>query len=208
MNENRSARKNAPILEMNRLLRQSLPGVRRGHSFLAALILVVSGTSALTAQTHSTNGSSQSGVSNSRISVPVSDFAAFEPLLHATGDTVYVINFWATWCAPCVKELPYFEEARKSFRGKPVRFILVSLDFRKQIESRLLPFLKKNDIGSEVLVLHDPDADAWIDRVDPSWEGALPATLVYRGTRRTFHEDTFTRDELFTLVQSFLDTSP
>ena len=58
-------------------------------------------------------------------------------------DKTYVINFWATWCAPCVKELPYFEEVNKEFKDKNTEVILVSLDFPSQIESKLKPYLKK-----------------------------------------------------------------
>ena len=54
-----------------------------------------------------------------------------------------MINFWATWCAPCVKELPYFEEVNKEFKDKNTEVILVSLDFPSQIESKLKPYLKK-----------------------------------------------------------------
>jgi thiol-disulfide isomerase/thioredoxin len=116
-----------------------------------------------------------------------------------------VVNFWATWCAPCVEELPYFEELTREYADKPLRVLLVSLDFRRQLERRLLPFLKNNDIQSRVVVLDDADANAWIDKVDPSWSGAIPATLFYQGERRLFKEQTFTRDELFQLVQTFTE---
>jgi len=66
----------------------------------------------------------------------------------------YVINFWATWCAPCVKELPYFESLNANYTNKNVEVILVSLDFPKQIETKLIPFLKKKALKSEVVVLN------------------------------------------------------
>lgn len=138
-------------------------------------------------------------------SVPIYDFDGLQPLLRAQNDTTYVVNFWATWCAPCVEELPYFEALTKEKTDKPLRVLLVSLDFRKQLTSRLLPFLKRFDIQSRVVVLDDPDANSWIDKVDPSWSGAIPATLVFRGDKRVFREQTFTRDELFQLVESFME---
>ena len=137
---------------------------------------------------------------------PVED-ATFDKMVLKASRPV-LVDFWATWCIPCVKELPYFEEARTVFKDQPVRIVLISLDFKKQIQSRLLPFLEKNHVASEVRVLDAPDANEWIDRVDPSWGGAIPATLVYRGNRRAFHEDAFTREELIALVQSFLEPSP
>jgi thiol-disulfide isomerase/thioredoxin len=144
-------------------------------------------------------------VSDESRSVPVYDFAGLRPYLSSDSDTTYVVNFWATWCAPCIEELPYFEALTKENMDKPLRVLLVSLDFRKQLKSRLLPFLKQREIQSRVLVLDDPDANSWIDQVDPAWSGAIPATLVYRGSKRVFREQTFTRDELFQLVESFMD---
>src|SRR5690606_38467372 len=130
----------------------------------------------------------------------VYDFTGIEPMLTSGSDTTYIVNFWATWCAPCIEELPYFEELTSETRGQAVKVLLVSLDFRKQLSTRLLPFIKKHNLRSEVIVLDDPDANAWIDKVDPSWSGAIPATLVFRGDRREFKEQTFTRAELFQLV--------
>ena len=144
-------------------------------------------------------------VRNDTRAVPVYSFSGLEPLLSSSSDTTFVINFWATWCAPCVEELPYFEELTRSAVGAPIKVILVSLDFRKQLVTRLLPFLDKHDIRSTVLVLDDPRANDWINKVDPTWSGALPATLVFRGPRREFREQSFTREELFQLVQSFTE---
>ncbi len=106
-------------------------------------------------------------------------------------DTTYIINFWATWCKPCVEELPYFEQLTKKYQGQKVKVILVSLDFKKQLETKLVPFLKEHQIQSEVMVLLDPDANAWVDRVDPSWSGAIPITLVYKNEKRAFYEESF-----------------
>jgi len=107
------------------------------------------------------------------------------------GDTAYVVNFWATWCAPCVKELPYFEELNAKHKDGKFKQILVSLDFEKQIDSRLKPFLLKHDIQSEVVVLLDGKAQNWIDRVDPSWSGAIPITVIYNEGQRLFYEQEF-----------------
>ncbi|MBR9979282.1 MAG: TlpA family protein disulfide reductase [Bacteroidetes bacterium] len=139
--------------------------------------------------------------------VPVYEgFDALAPLLDYRGETTIVLNFWATWCAPCVEELPYFEEITREYDVRDVRVILVNLDFRGQLEKRLLPFIKKHELRSEILVLDDPDANAWIDRVDPAWSGAIPATVIYNADRRAFYEQSFTREELQTLVSSFTGT--
>jgi thiol-disulfide isomerase/thioredoxin len=128
-------------------------------------------------------------------------FNDFEPHLHLQNDTTYLVNFWATWCNPCVEELPAFEKIGEEYRHHKVKVLLVSLDFPGQIESRLVPFLEKNEIRSEVLVLNDPDANKWIDRVDLSWSGSVPATLIYNGRDRTFHEGAYHYEELRQIVE-------
>ncbi len=118
-------------------------------------------------------------------------FEDFEHLLHIENDTTYVVNFWATWCGPCVKELPYFEEMTRNYEGKPLKVVLVSLDFKRQIEKKFIPFLVKNKIRSEVVLLLDGKEAEWIDKVDESWSGAIPVTLVYNKKKRLFIEDDF-----------------
>ncbi len=118
-------------------------------------------------------------------------FEEMAPLFNASNDTTYVVNFWATWCKPCVKELPYFEKAVQAYKGHPVKIILVSLDFPKQIDSRLIPFIREHGLQAEVVVLTDPDANSWIPQIADEWSGAIPATLVQYQGKRVFHEGDF-----------------
>lgn len=136
--------------------------------------------------------------------VQVYDFKGFEPYLNHQNDTTYVINFWATWCAPCVKELPAFEELNAKFSDVKVKVILVSLDFIKHYDTKLLPFIADRDLKSRVLLLNDPRSNQWIDKVSPEWSGAIPATVIYKGGMRQFYERSFTFDELESEVNRFL----
>lgn len=111
-------------------------------------------------------------------------------------EKTYVVNFWATWCAPCVKELPFFEQLNSNYASKNVEVILVSLDFPKQIESKLIPFLKKRELQSEVVVLDDVDSNTWIPKVHEDWSGAIPATIIYNKRKRMFYERSFNYEEL------------
>jgi thiol-disulfide isomerase/thioredoxin len=127
-------------------------------------------------------------VSKGLTNITTSDFHGFEHFLHFQNDSVYVINFWATWCVPCRKELPEFEKITDQYKNEKVKVLLVSLDFASQINQSLIPFLNNNHITAEVILLNDPNSNAWIDKVDPSWSGSIPATLIYKRNNRQFFE--------------------
>ena len=145
-------------------------------------------------------------IASDSMTVRILNYDQLKPLLHLNNDTTYVVNFWATWCAPCVKELPYFVALDSLYGKGPFKLLLVSLDFKKDYQYKLQPFVKERDLEDFVLVLEDSRADYWIDDIDTSWTGAIPATLVYHGTKRTFFERTFTHvDELSDIVKPFLN---
>jgi thiol-disulfide isomerase/thioredoxin len=134
----------------------------------------------------------------------VVDYEGLEAHLEQYADRTLVVNFWATWCVPCVKELPYFEEVTTTYEKDDVVVVLVSLDFSNQIDSRLKPFIEKHQLKSEVILLDDPDQNFWIDQVDPRWSGAIPVTIVRKGERKEFYEQSFDSfEELNTIIQSF-----
>lgn len=138
------------------------------------------------------------------LEIPVVDFEGLKPLLGQKDDTVRVVNFWATWCAPCIAELPFFEEAARRYSQDGVVVILVSLDFKSMWDQRLPSFIRKKGIESPVVILDDPDQNSWIPEVDPDWSGAIPATLIYRGTQSQFYETAFDRESLKTAIETFI----
>lgn len=132
--------------------------------------------------------------------IDVMNFEEFQPLLHISNDTTYVINFWATWCIPCVKELPYFEEINREYGNKKFKMILVSLDFKSQIESSLIPFIKRNNIEPEVILLSDPNSNYWINEVNKNWSGSIPATIIFNKQYYFFMEGSMTYKELQEII--------
>ena len=130
--------------------------------------------------------------------VPIIGLDDLESRLESGKDTTYVVNFWATWCGPCVKELPYFEALEKANRGNRFKVLLVSLDFANQLESKVVPFLEKKKLISEVVLMDEDRPNKWIPRVSDKWTGALPATLFVNTQKKTrhFHEGSFKDGEL------------
>ena len=90
---------------------------------------------------------------------------------------VQVINFWATWCAPCIKELPLFEKLTLERKDVLVRLISLDLDLDPNPE-KVRNFVLRKKIKSEVIILDERNPNEWINKVDKSWSGGLPATLV------------------------------
>jgi len=104
-------------------------------------------------------------------------FDRLQALLESQSDQIQVVNFWATWCGPCVKELPLFE-ALNSKKDSGVKVTLINLDYADQLE-KVNRFLNQKKLRTEVLLLDEIDYNTWIDLVDKSWGGAIPATLVF-----------------------------
>lgn len=113
-------------------------------------------------------------------------------------DTTFVVNFWATWCAPCIKELPHFEKLQQDKKSEKLKVLLVSVDFKSRLEKSVIPFVKKRGLKNEVYLLDEKDQQVYIDKIDKTWSGAIPATLFVKGLNRKFMETEFTFPSLLT----------
>ena len=91
--------------------------------------------------------------------------------------TPLIINFWATWCLPCIEELPYFQDEVKKHRKDSLTFLLVSLDFKEAFPTKIYSFIKKRKIAAPVVWLNETNADYFCPKIDSTWSGAIPATL-------------------------------
>ena len=95
---------------------------------------------------------------------------------------------------------PYLSQ----FKDKNVEVILVSLDFPRQYDSKLKPFIADRKLKSKVVALNDVNTNYWIPKVNEDWTGAIPATLIYNKDMRQFYEQSFTYEELETQLKQFL----
>jgi thiol-disulfide isomerase/thioredoxin len=111
--------------------------------------------------------------------IPLLKPADFQKLRTESQGKVLLINFWATWCAPCVAEFPEFVMIDKNYRSKGVRMVSISTDEKSDIEGAVIPFLKKQKAEFESFVSDADDPQELIDVVDKNWSGALPATFVF-----------------------------
>lgn len=93
-------------------------------------------------------------------------------------DTTYVINFWATFCKPCVAEIPDFIKITNKYKTKKVKLLLVSVDLPLFYPNKIAAFAKKNNFNTNIAWLNETNADYFCPMIDSSWSGAIPATII------------------------------
>ena len=132
-------------------------------------------------------------------------FMEFQNLIKSNDkDKLYIYNFWATWCKPCVEEIPHFESLAMTY-PKKVKVIFVSLDNPAKIQEKVQPFVKEKGITSEVILLKN-FGDEQIAAINKDWDGAIPASLFINHQKgvNDFRQQSFTAEELKTALTPYL----
>ena len=117
--------------------------------------------------------------------VDVVNLPQLQSRVQQNNDTLYVVNFWATWCKPCIEEMPYFESAQQQFNTSKVKVIFVSLNSAKELSS-VQKFIVQKNIQSETHLLQAGNPNVWLNQIDSTWSGAIPASVVYKNGKKVF----------------------
>jgi thiol-disulfide isomerase/thioredoxin len=125
-----------------------------------------------------------------------------QTMIGTRSEKIQVINFWATWCAPCVKEIPLFEKLNQE--NKAIDVTLVSMDYDLDPNpEKVYRFIARKKLQSKVVILTEKNPNDWIDKIDKNWSGALPATLVLntKTGKRKFVEKELHEGDLEKLIE-------
>jgi thiol-disulfide isomerase/thioredoxin len=125
----------------------------------------------------------------------------------AESKTPLIINFWATWCKPCIEEIPYFQKEVKEHAKDSVQLILVSVDYKEEFPASIAATAKIRKFIVPILWLDETNADYFCPKVDPKWSGSVPATLFInnRTGHRSFFESQLTKDKLKQEIKALLE---
>ena len=122
-------------------------------------------------------------------SVEPIDQAGLKRLMRERNGKILLLNIWATWCAPCVAEFPDLAKFSQTCDTTAVEVAAISADYPDEVDAKIIPFLRKMSISFPVHVAQFEHQEDFINAVNRSWSGALPATLIYdsHGKERFFH---------------------
>ncbi|MFO7868802.1 MAG: TlpA family protein disulfide reductase [Bacteroidales bacterium] len=133
-------------------------------------------------------------------------FNTLQEIILQDNDTLYAVNFWATWCKPCIEELPGFIKVKEEMHNKPFKLILVSLDRPSDFETKVIPFLNEHTISADTYLLTDiTTMNTWIPAVDSSWTGSIPATVFYKNKEKlNFQQEKISKHKFHSIISNNL----
>lgn len=135
------------------------------------------------------------------------NYNELKTIVNQQDDVLYVVNFWATWCKPCIEEIPDFLKVNEAYKDEPkFKMIFISLDHKNLMNTKVRNFVRKSEMNASVYLLNDekPVLEL-IPEIDSSWQGTIPSTAFYKnGKKLLFHQGSMTLFELEDLVDDFM----
>jgi len=107
------------------------------------------------------------------------DFSGLEEIIGNREWKILFINVWATWCVPCVEEFPDVVRIANDYKDKNFEIITLNTDQVSDIESKVIPFLKKYKAEFPVYIVEDKNSQEIIELLNKDWSGAIPVTIIY-----------------------------
>ena len=127
-------------------------------------------------------------------------FDALKQCIYNNSDTVYVVNFFASWCKPCIQEIPEFVKFASAIKNSKTKLVFVSLD-SKNDQEKLLKIIQQYSLQN-VYLLDETNANNWINKINKHWSGAIPATLIVKKRKHNkFIADVISSQTLFKLIK-------
>lgn len=111
----------------------------------------------------------------------MTNFQDFEQLLATEKGKVVLVNIWATWCKPCVHEMPFLEKLHQNYQDKGVKIVTLSIDDVAKADSLVVPFWEEMNFSMDNYLVTAEDTGAFINKIDPLWIGLLPTTFIFNG---------------------------
>ena len=120
--------------------------------------------------------------------------------------TPLIVNFWATFCVPCLEEIPYFQETAEQYKAKNVSLVFVSLDMKEAYPVKVNEMAKRLKLVYPVVWLNETNADYFCPKIDTSWTGGMPSSLFVNNATgyHKFFEEPLSKDKLEKEIQVML----
>lgn len=120
----------------------------------------------------------------------------------SNSDTTYIVNFWATWCKPCMEELQAIDSVGMENKSGKIKLVFVNLDFRDK-KNQVNSALKRKGIQSSCVLLDEVNGNVYINQISPDWSGSIPATLLKKGVRQVLLDKKLSSEQLRTALKNF-----